>query len=121
MKTRTFWLDKIKKEWRRPVLWLSGIRRVGKTVLCQSLPDIEYFDCELPRVRRLIDDPQSFLDDLRGHRIVLDEVHRLGNPSEVLKIAADHYPDIRIIATGSSTLGASSRFRDTLAGRKADG
>ncbi len=48
MKTRTFWLDKIKKEWQRPVLWLSGIRRVGKTVLCQSLPDIEYFDCELP-------------------------------------------------------------------------
>ncbi len=71
-------------------------------------------------MRRLIDDPQSFLDDLRGHRIVLDEIHRLGNPSEVLKIAADHYPDIRLIATGSSTLGASSRFRDTLAGRKSE-
>lgn len=120
MKTRTFWLDKIKGAWQRPVLWLSGIRRVGKTVLCQSLTDIEYFDCELPRVRRLIDDPQSFLEDLRGHRIVLDEIHRLGNPSEVLKIAADHYPDIRVIATGSSTLGASSRFRDTLSGRKSE-
>jgi len=120
MKIRTFWLDKIEKGWRRPVLWLSGIRRVGKTCLCQSLPDIEYFDCELPRVRRLIDDPQSFLEDLRGRKVVLDEIHRLGNPSEILKIAADHYPDIRIIATGSSTLGASSRFRDTLAGRKSE-
>jgi len=50
----------------------------------------------------------------------LDEVHRLDNPSELLKIAADHYPDLKIIATGSSTLGASDRFKDTLTGRKSD-
>ncbi len=49
---------------------------------------------------------------------MLDEIHRLGNPSEILKIAADHYPDTQILATGSSTLGASTKFRDTLAGRK---
>lgn len=110
----------IEKCWRRSVLWLSGVRRVGKTCLCQSLSDIEYFDCELPRVRRLMEDPQLFLEDLRGRRVVLDEIHRLGNPSELLKIAADHYPDVRIIATGSSTLGASTRFRDTLAGRKSE-
>jgi predicted AAA+ superfamily ATPase len=58
--------------------------------------------------------------DVRERRIVLDEIHRLENPSEILKIAADHYPDIRILATGSSTLGASTKFRDTLAGRKAE-
>lgn len=67
-----------------------------------------------------MEDPQLFLDDLRGRHVVLDEIHRLGNPSELLKIAADHYPDVRIIATGSSTLGASTRFRDTLAGRKSE-
>lgn len=65
-------------------------------------------------------DPQSFLDGLRGKRIVLDEIHRLQNPSELLKIAADHYPATHIVATGSSTLGASRKFRDTLAGRKRD-
>jgi len=48
----------------------------------------------------------------------LDEIHRLPNPSELLKIASDHYSDVKIIATGSSTLGASAKFRDTLAGRK---
>jgi len=42
----------------------------------------------------------------------------LPNPSELLKIAADHFPGVQVLATGSSTLGASSRFRDTLAGRK---
>ncbi len=65
-----------------------------------------------------MEDPQSFLEDLKGHTVVLDEVHRLADPSEILKIAADHYPGTKIIATGSSTLGASARFRDTLAGRK---
>lgn len=119
MVQRRFWLDKIAKGLKeRSVLWLSGVRRAGKTMLCRSLPDVEYFDCELPRVRRMIDDPQSFLGGLKGRTLVLDEVHRLDNPSEVLKIAADHYPETKVLATGSSTLGASAKFKDTLAGRK---
>jgi len=100
------------------VVWLPGVRRVGKTTLCQSLPDIEYFDCELPRTRRLLEDPEAFLASVRRKRIVLDEIHRLANPAELLKIAADHYQEVRVVATGSSVLGASARFRDTLAGRK---
>jgi uncharacterized protein len=118
---RRFWQHLLEQAWReRSVIWLSGVRRVGKTCLCQSLPDIEYFDCELPRVRRMIEDPEGFFDGLRNQSIVLDEIHRLQNPSEPLKIAADHYPGLRVIATGSSTLGASRKFRDTLAGRKRD-
>jgi predicted AAA+ superfamily ATPase len=119
MVKRHFWTDRLEAAWkRRSVVWLSGVRRVGKTFLSQSLRDIEYFDCELPRVRRMIDDPEGFLQGIRGRRVVLDEVHRLERPSEILKIAADHFPDTPILATGSSTLGASTRFRDTLAGRK---
>jgi uncharacterized protein len=121
MVRRTFWLDLLEHAMQRsPVVWLSGVRRVGKTYLCQSLPDVEYLDCELPSVRRRVEDPEAFLDSMRGRRVVLDEIHRLPNPSELLKIAADHYPTTRLVATGSSTLGASSRFRDTLSGRKAD-
>ncbi len=118
---RRFWLNLLERALReRSVVWLAGVRRVGKTCLCQSLPDMEYFDCELPRIRRMMLDPEGFLDGLRGRRIVLDEIHRLQNPSELLKIAADHYPRTHIVATGSSTLGASKKFRDTLAGRKTD-
>lgn len=121
MVNRKFWLNQIENAWeRRSIVWLSGVRRVGKTCLCQTLSGIEYFDCELPRVRRLMEDPQGFLDSIRSGRIVLDEIHRLPNPSELLKIAADHYPQIQIVATGSSTLGASAKFRDTLAGRKTE-
>jgi len=120
IKKRSFWLKVIEQKWQRSILWLSGVRRVGKTVLCKSIEDAEYFDCELPRVRRLMEDPEGFLGSVKNQVIVLDEIHRLENPSQLLKIAADHYPGTRIIATGSSTLGASSRFNDTLAGRKTD-
>src|SRR5882724_4069344 len=119
---RRFWLEKIEHLWRaHNVIWFPGVRRVGKTTLCRSLPRVEYFDCELPRHRRLMDDPQDFLDSLvdkpasaksgksrssrAAKRVVLDEVHRLRNPSELLKIAADHYPQVKVIATGSSTMG----------------
>ncbi len=119
MVKRAFWQRRIEDAWRRrSVVWLMGVRRAGKSVLCQSLPNIRYYDCELPRVRRLLEDPESFLADHRGRRLVLDEIHRLPNPAEILKLAADHFADTRILATGSSTLGASARFRDTLAGRK---
>ena len=118
---RTFWVARIEQAWsERSVVWLAGVRRVGKTFLSRGLSAVEFFDCELPRVRRLIEDPEHFLEGFRGRRIVLDEIHRLPNPSQLLKIAADHYPETRVLATGSSTLAASIKFKDTLAGRKRD-
>ncbi len=121
MVRRDFWLTKIEEAWKhRNIAWLSGVRRAGKTFLSQSLDNISYFDCERPSTRRMLEDPETFLDDQRGKRIVLDEIHRLPNPSELLKIASDHYPSVKVLATGSSSLGASARFRDTLTGRKRD-
>ena len=121
MVIRRQWMQLIEAAWReRPIVWLSGVRRVGRTCLGQSLPNVEYFDCELPRVRQTMTDPQGFCESLPDGRVVLDEIHRLPNPSELLKIAADHFPRLRVLATGSSTLGASARFRDTLTGRKRD-
>ena len=119
MVIRELWQNKIKLALKkRSIIWLSGVRRAGKTNLCQSFNDIEYLDCELPRIRQTLEDPESFFSDKDRKLIVLDEVHRLNNPSEILKIAADHYPKVKVIATGSSTLGASVKFKDTLAGRK---
>jgi hypothetical protein len=65
-----------------------------------------------------LDDPEAFLDSMGCRRIVLDEIHRLDNPSQLLKIAADHYPHLRLLATGSSSLASSTKFKDTLTGRK---
>lgn len=118
---RKFWLNKINEAWKKTnLIWLHGVRRAGKTFLCCSISDSEYFDCELPRTRRFFEDPEEFFSGLTTKKIIIDEIHRLGNPSELLKIGADYYPNIKIIATGSSTLGSSKKFKDTLTGRKKD-
>lgn len=117
---RSFWNRRINDEFaKRTLIWLSGVRRVGKTTLAQSLDDSVYFDCELIRVRRALEEPELFFRKQGAKDIlVLDEVHRLPNPSEVLKVATDHFPRTRVVATGSSTLAARNKFRDTLTGRK---
>ena len=61
MVKREQWIRRIEEGWAtRSIVWLSGVRRVGKTCLAQTLADVEYFDCELPRVRRSMEDPQGF-------------------------------------------------------------
>lgn len=116
---RDFWLHEIERAWvHRSIIWLAGVRRVGKTSLAQTLEKTEYFDCELPRTRQMMADPEGFLSSLKGKRIILDEIQRLRAPAELLKIAADHFPTVKVLATGSSTLAASRKFRDTLTGRK---
>jgi len=121
MVKRKFWINKIEKDWeRRSVIWLAGVRRAGKTFLSRSLEKAEYFDCELVRVRNKVHDPEVFLKGVKGKRIILDEIHRLENPSELLKIASDYFPETKVLATGLSSLQASTKFRDTLTGRKTE-
>lgn len=120
MQKRPFWIQRIVQAWeKRSIVWLSGVRRVGKTTLALMIPDAVYMNCDLPSVCRRLSDPESFYDGLKkGDTVVFDEVHRLGDPSRLLKIAADVYPHIRVLATGSSTLTATRKFRDSLTGRK---
>ena len=114
------WLERIQRAWaQRSIVWLSGVRRVGKTTLARMLPDAVYLNCDLPSTLRRLADPELLLGGLApGTVLVLDEVHRLPDPSLLLKIAADEYPSLKILATGSCTLAATGKFRDSLAGRK---
>jgi predicted AAA+ superfamily ATPase len=83
------------------------------------LPDTVYLSCDLPSEAQRLEDPEMFFRAQPEKAvIVLDEVHRLSDPSRVLKIAADAFPKLRLLATGSSTLAATRKFRDTLTGRK---
>jgi hypothetical protein len=100
------------------IVWLTGPRRVGKTVLARSLPDVEFLNCDLPSVAQRLADPESFYRAVRQPAVVFDEVHQLADPSRLLKIGADAFREIKILATGSSTLAATQKFRDSLTGRK---
>lgn len=117
---RPFWLEQLNKAWKkRPLIWLSGVRRSGKTTLCKMIPDVVYLNCDLPSVARQLENPEFFYRNLNKESIVIfDEIHRINNPSTVLKIGTDEFPNLKILATGSSTLSATKKFRDSLTGRK---
>ena len=53
-----------------------------------------------------------------GATIILDEIQRLQDPSLILKIGVDEFRHLKILATGSSTIEATKKFRDSLTGRK---
>jgi uncharacterized protein len=119
MINRPFWTQRLAAAWKQaPIVWLTGARRAGKTVLAQSLPDAAFLNCDLPSVAERLSDPESFYQSLKQQRVVFDEVHQLPDPSRLLKIGADGFPRLRILATGSSTLAATQKFRDSLTGRK---
>jgi len=120
MKERPHWIKRIRQAWKkRPIVWLSGVRRVGKTTLATMLDDTVYLNCDLPSTSRRLTEPETFFRSLgKGSTVIFDEIHRLGDPSLILKIAADAFPHLKILATGSSTLAATAKFRDSLTGRK---
>ena len=116
---RPIWNERLAAAWKQAsIVWLTGPRRVGKTVLAQSLPDTEFLNCDLPSVAERLRDPESFYRSVKKRFVVFDEVHQLPDPSRLLKIGADGFPRLKILATGSSTLAATQKFRDSLTGRK---
>ena len=117
---RHFWKEKLNEAWgKRSLVWLSGVPRSGKTTLSKMIPDAIYLNCDLPSVGRRLDDPEFFYNSLQiGSTVIFDEIHRLKDPSLVLKIGTDEFEHLKILATGSSTLSATKKFRDSLTGRK---
>ena len=118
---RPFWQRRLDEAWREaPIIWLCGVRRAGKTTLAESLgaERVFYVNCDLPSVEDMVRDPQLFFRSCVKPVVVFDEIHQLRDPTRLLKIGADAFPKLRILATGSSTLAASRKFRDTLTGRK---
>ena len=121
MISRPFWLERVEAAWREaPIAWLCGVRRCGKTTLAEAVGQDRslYLNCDLPSVEDMVRDPQVFFRGCSRPVVVFDEVHQLRDPARVLKIGADAFPRLKILATGSSTLAASRKFRDTLTDRK---
>ncbi len=121
MINRPYWQGRLEQLWgEAPIIWLAGVRRSGKTTLAQSLGAERslYVNCDLPATEEMVRDPVLFFRQCDRPIVVFDEIHQLRDPSRVLKIAADEFPKLKVLATGSSTLAASRKFRDTLTGRK---
>jgi hypothetical protein len=118
---RPFWIRRIERAWQfRSIVWLAGVRRSGKTTLAKSLGEdrILYVNCDLPISAEITANPELFYRNCDKPIIVFDEIHQLRDPSRLLKIGADVFPKLKILATGSSTLAATRKFSDSLTGRK---
>ena len=87
---RVFWKKTIEDLWKeKSIIWLSGVRRAGKTYLSKSLNNIEYFDCELPRVRKMMDEPEGFLGRGKGERVTS---LRASEPFRTMQTPANNKP-----------------------------
>jgi len=118
------------------IIVLHGARQVGKThilywlknYLKNNKKDVFYIDLEDSRNKRTLDlGIDKFIDLLYGEGhvpkkdnkvyVFIDEIQYLKNPSEFLKLIADHHKDIKLIVSGSSSFEIKSKFKDSLVGR----
>lgn len=109
------------------IVVIYGPRQVGKTTLAklilQNRQEIKsaYFNCDEPDICQALTDKTStelklFLGDSK--LVVLDEAQRVKNIGLTLKLLADNYPKMQIIATGSSSFDLSNQIFEPLTGRK---
>jgi hypothetical protein len=126
------WIGKV------PIIVIVGARQVGKTVLLQLVVDqlkstgveqkqIFYLDLEdfrtLEVCSRDLDFFKRFLTlqgvDLASKAyIFIDEIQYHKNPTNFMKLIADHEKNIQLIVSGSSALEIRKTFKDALTGRK---
>lgn len=119
------------------ILILLGARQVGKTSLMRLLedylsktPDSKrfFFDVEDQLVRQRLNELNlsslpAWLQSLgisseEKIYLFIDEIQYLEHPASLLKIIHDHYPQIKLIVSGSSTLEIKNKLQDSLMGRK---
>jgi len=108
------------------VIIIYGAKQVGKTTLVKKIADdykgqSSYFNCDLISVQDALSIPEAnrIKDFLGDHNIIiLDEAQRIKNIGPTLKILIDTYPELQIIATGSSSFDLANEINEPLTGRK---
>jgi len=126
MYTRLIQTDIEQNLFKRKAVVLYGARQVGKTTLVRQIlakyrNDALYLNADEPDIRAsLTDQTSTALKQLIGnHRlVVIDEAQRIKNIGLTIKLIVDNYPEIQIIATGSSSLDLSNKITEPLTGRK---
>jgi predicted AAA+ superfamily ATPase len=107
------------------IIIIYGPRRVGKTTLVKEIlkqygSDGKYINCDILQNKQGLESEndkklREFLG--QGKVFVIDEAQRVENIGINLKILVDTYPEIQIIATGSSSFDLSNKINEPLTGR----
>lgn len=114
-----------KRLFKGRAILLFGPRQAGKTTLSKKiLKDYgeqgEYYNCELVSVRQaFVPGKPELIKELVGDKtiIVFDEAQTIQDIGIILKAFIDTYPEIQIIATGSSSFDLANKINEPLTGR----
>jgi hypothetical protein len=108
------------------VIVIYGARQVGKTTLVKEIQgkyadQSLYLNCDEPDIRNALTHKTS--TELkayfgRNRLVIIDEAQRVTNIGLTLKLVHDTFPDIQIIATGSSSFDLANKVVEPLTGRK---
>jgi len=113
---------------KKRAILIFGPRQVGKTTLAKKLlakhagsaAADSYFNCDEMVVRNYFKFGEpDVLKRLVGERklVVFDEAQTIQNIGKILKVFIDTYPDVQIIATGSSSFDLANKINEPLTGR----
>ena len=104
---------------------IYGPRQIGKTTLAKSVakkldPNYKYLNADEPDVALALSGRSS--TELRLYigpvkTLVIDEAQRVSNIGITLKLLADTMPEMKVIATGSSSFELSDSVNEPLTGR----
>ena len=105
---------------------LLGARQVGKTTLLKHITnnlrdDVLYLNCDEPQTvvaltNRNIKELKMLIGSNRV--MIIDEAQKVDNIGLTIKIVVDNFPDVQVIATGSSAFELRNRLNEPLTGRK---
>lgn len=116
----------------KDVIVILGARQVGKTTLLKYLleshirENVFYFDLEIQLLLDLCNNgPESVYayllqkgaEQKKRIYLLIDEIQYMDNPSRFIKVFHDHYNNVKLIVSGSSTFEIRRKFKESLAGR----
>ena len=111
---------------RGKALIIYGPRQAGKTTLLQGFLSQSKLKYRLDsgeniRIQEVFEsnDFSKILEYAKGYDLIaIDEAQKIKNIGQGLKIIIDQMPEIKVIATGSSSFELSGQVGEPLTGRK---
>lgn len=105
---------------------LVGPRQVGKTTLLREFirrsdKQVLSLNCDEPEAQTMLTNTNvAKLQTIIGNNelVVIDEAQKVDNIGLTLKLIVDNFPDVQVIATGSSAFELRNSLNEPLTGRK---
>jgi predicted AAA+ superfamily ATPase len=113
------------KMFKGKVITLLGARQTGKTTLlkliAKNYSKMVWLNADEYDIQEKFKNPTSTgLKALIGSAelVVIDEAQKISGIGLALKLLVDNYPEVQLIATGSSAFELSNKLNEPLTGRK---